>query len=89
MTTLHFNVRGRVQGVGFRWWVRSRALELSITGHVRNREDGSVEVLATGSDDALDVLRRSLHIGPSAAAVEDVEEAVASPDSSPGFEIVE
>ncbi|WP_338741344.1 acylphosphatase [Actinomadura luteofluorescens] len=41
-------VRGRVQGVGFRWWVRSRALELGLTGSATNLGDGRVEVVAEG-----------------------------------------
>lgn len=47
-------VRGRVQGVGFRWWVRARALELGLVGYARNLSDGRVEVLAQGRRDALD-----------------------------------
>ena len=42
-------VRGQVQGVGFRWWTRARALELGLTGHARNSRDGRVEVVAQGS----------------------------------------
>ncbi|MFC7491761.1 MULTISPECIES: acylphosphatase [unclassified Knoellia] len=42
------NVRGAVQGVGFRWWTRARALELGIVGHARNTADGRVEVVAQG-----------------------------------------
>ncbi|NLW98754.1 MAG: acylphosphatase, partial [Actinomycetales bacterium] len=41
-------VRGRVQGVGFRWWTRARALELGLVGHARNMADGRVEVVAQG-----------------------------------------
>ena len=41
-------VRGRVQGVGFRWWVRARALQLGLAGHARNTSDGRVEVVAEG-----------------------------------------
>ena len=41
-------VRGRVQGVGFRWWTRARALELGLVGHARNTDDGRVEVVAEG-----------------------------------------
>lgn len=54
-------VRGRVQGVGFRWWTRARALELGLTGWARNTEDGRVEVVAEGPEEAcvklLDLLR--------------------------------
>ena len=46
-------VHGRVQGVGFRWWTRSRALELGLTGYAANRPDGRVLVVAQGPRDAL------------------------------------
>jgi acylphosphatase len=46
-------VRGRVQGVGFRWWTRARALELGLVGHARNMPDGRVEVLAQGEASAV------------------------------------
>ena len=49
-------VSGHVQGVGFRWWTRSRALELGLVGHARNLEDGRVEVVAQGPTQALDAL---------------------------------
>lgn len=49
-------VRGRVQGVGFRWWARARALELGLVGHARNLPDGRVEVNAQGSDEAVHAL---------------------------------
>jgi acylphosphatase len=48
-TRLNAFVRGRVQGVGFRWWVRARALELGLVGHAANLDDGRVEVVAEGS----------------------------------------
>ena len=44
---------GRVQGVGFRWWTRARALELGLAGHARNTDDGRVEVVAEGSPQAV------------------------------------
>lgn len=54
-------VHGAVQGVGFRWWVRSRALELGLTGHAKNLKDGRVEVVAEGPaatcSNLLDTLR--------------------------------
>lgn len=45
-------VRGRVQGVGFRWWTRARALELGLAGWARNTPDGRVEVVAEGEEEA-------------------------------------
>ena len=58
-------VRGRVQGVGFRWWTRARALELGLTGHARNTADGRVEVVAEGTDDALRRLVSLIEEDPS------------------------
>jgi len=49
-------VRGRVQNVGFRWWARSRALELGLVGHARNLRDGRVEINAQGPPDAVRAL---------------------------------
>lgn len=46
-------VRGSVQGVGFRWWTRSRALELGLAGFARNTADGRVEVVAEGPEPRL------------------------------------
>jgi acylphosphatase len=74
-----FLVRGRVQGVGFRWFVEREAHILGIAGWVRNNADGSVEVLAIGSHDQLLGLRSRLREGPRAARVDDVEEAEAKP----------
>jgi len=74
-----FLVRGRVQGVGFRWFVEREAHTLGIAGWVRNNADGSVEVLAIGSRDQLSSLRFRLREGPRAARVDDVEEFEAQP----------
>ncbi len=53
-------MRGRVQGVGMRWWVRSRALELGLVGTASNLDDGRVEVVAEGSREACDALLAAL-----------------------------
>ena len=74
-----FVVRGRVQGVGFRWFVEREAHMLGIAGTVRNNHDGSVEVLAMGSREQLMGLRSRLQEGPRAARVDDVEEFEARP----------
>ena len=66
-------VRGRVQGVGFRRYVRGWARKLDLAGWVRNEADGSVRLVAEGDPDALDRLVRLLHGGPPTAAVESVD----------------
>jgi len=71
-------VRGRVQGVGFRWFVEREAHILSIAGWVRNKPDGRVEVLAQGTREQLDALSLRLREGPRAARVDDVEESEAN-----------
>src|SRR5262249_59834322 len=74
-----FLVRGRVQGVGFRWFVEREAHILKIAGWVRNNSDSTVEVLAQGSRDQLSGLRSRLQEGPRAARVDDVQESEAEP----------
>jgi acylphosphatase len=74
-----FVVRGRVQGVGFRWFVEREAHTLGIAGWVRNNSDGTVEVLAMGTRDQLSGLRSRLREGPRASRVDDVAEAEAKP----------
>src|SRR3954471_18694235 len=73
-----FVVRGRVQGVGFRWFVEREAHMLGIAGWVRNNHDGSVEVLAQGTRDQLAGLHSRLREGPRAARVDAVEVSDAS-----------
>jgi acylphosphatase len=65
-------VRGRVQGVGFRWWTRSRALELGLAGSAANLDDGRVEVVAEGSREACERLLAHLAGGRSPGHVEGV-----------------
>jgi acylphosphatase len=76
-----FVVRGRVQGVGFRWFVEREAHILGIAGWVRNNHDGSVEVLAQGTRDQLSGLHSRLREGPRAARVDHVEVSEAQPVS--------
>ena len=66
-------VRGYVQGVGFRYFVRRRATELGVVGWTANERDGTVRVVAEGSQRALDELTRHLNAGPPGARVERVE----------------
>jgi acylphosphatase len=74
-----FLVRGRVQGVGYRWFVEREAHLLGLAGWVRNNADSSVEVLAMGTGDQLSGLRSRLQQGPRAARVDHVEESDAKP----------
>ena len=72
LETRRYLVSGRVQGVGFRWFVEREAAVLGIGGWVRNREDGRVEVMATGTREQLSVLHGRLREGPRAARVDEV-----------------
>jgi acylphosphatase len=83
-----FEVSGRVQGVGFRAFVRQHAISLGLTGYAKNLADGRVEVLATGSAAAVDTLRGHLHVGPRWSDVRQVEEREAAPTARSGFEIL-
>jgi len=67
-------VRGRVQGVGFRWFVWREADRLGLGGFARNLRDGAVEVVSQGPDEALDRFAQALRRGPSGARVDALEQ---------------
>ena len=67
-------VKGRVQGVGFRWWTRARALELGLVGSATNLDDGRVEVVAEGPEPALRALLELLRGGQTPGRVDVVAE---------------
>ncbi len=71
---VHFLIRGRVQGVGFRWFVHREAAELGLRGWVRNTDGGDVEVVAAGDEGALEELRVELRRGSRGSRVDDVTE---------------
>ena len=73
-TRLDATVRGRVQGVGFRYFVLREAMDLDLEGWVANTRDGSVRCVAEGPRDRLDVLLELLRAGPPAAIVDHVSE---------------
>ena len=77
--TRRYLVRGRVQGVGFRFFVEREARLLGVAGWVRNNPDGAVEVLATGTQAQQASLLAKLHQGPRASRVDDVNETAAEP----------
>ena len=76
---VRLRVSGRVQGVGFRWFVRSTARRLGLSGWVRNADDGTVELAARGSERALADLKAAVRHGPDGAQVDGVAE-LAAPD---------
>lgn len=81
-------VSGRVQGVGFRWFVLRAAREMSLDGTVRNLPDGKVEVVARGLGGDLQELAAALKRGPIAARVTSVTEAPGFlADGSQGFRV--
>ncbi len=79
MEARRYIVSGRVQGVGFRWFVDHEARSLGLAGWVRNNIDGKVEVLAMGTAFQLAALEKKLRQGPRAARVDDVRELPAEP----------
>lgn len=78
-------VRGRVQGVGYRWSMRREALSLGLAGWVRNRADGSVEAVVQGSAQAVEAITRWARSGPPEAGVTALE-AEAAEGRFEGFE---
>lgn len=82
-------VRGRVQGVGFRWWTRARALELGLVGHARNTDDRRVEVVAQGRRRDVAALVRLLQEWPSTAQRPGRVESVSQTQFSPPREGVQ
>ena len=80
-------VRGRVQGVGFRWFVEKHANAIGLTGYTCNLDDGRVEVYAVGTKTQLDQLSGYLWKGPAMAEVRGVDEQEAAVEKVSGFRI--
>lgn len=78
MKRMKITVTGRVQGVSYRAWTKSQAVELQVKGWVRNLPDGSVEALVEGSPADLSELISRMKVGPALASVRDVQ---VEPDS--------
>ena len=71
---LHFLVKGRVQGVGFRWFVQREAAEIGLRGWVRNTTDGHVEIVAAGTEEDLNELKAAVRKGSRGSRVDAVVE---------------
>ena len=76
----HVTVRGRVQGVGYRYFVEHEARARGLEGWVRNRRDGSVEALFSGSVEAVAAMIVACQRGPPSARVEALRDEAANPD---------
>jgi acylphosphatase len=85
MSSKRLLISGRVQGVGYRAWMVEQATALGVDGWVRNRADGSVEALISGTTDAVEELARACRRGPRFAQVDSVVEEIGAPPDAPGF----
>ena len=85
MRTVRLRITGRVQGVGYRAWAVRAAAALGLRGWIRNRVDGTVELLATGAEDAVAAMIDATRHGPAGARVGEVDVVEEQDDSSVGF----
>ena len=84
--TVRLAIQGRVQGVSYRWWMVGEATQRGLNGWVRNRRDGSVEVLVSGPIATVDELIEACRQGPPAARVTDIEIVAEEGAVTGGFE---
>ena len=85
--TVRLRIEGRVQGVGYRVFVERNAIALGLDGWVRNRRDGGVEAVVSGSIDAVDELIARCRAGPPASRVDRVEVLAEDEGLAPGFTV--
>ena len=71
--TVKATIRGRVQGVGYRDWAERQAIEIGLRGYVRNRRDGSVELVLSGADQQVESMLNLCKQGPRSAIVKEIE----------------
>jgi acylphosphatase len=84
-TAARLIIEGRVQGVGYRWWAVGQARRLGLDGWVRNRIDGSVELVAIGEEAVIAKLEKSCRFGPPPADVSTISRTEAEDDGTQGF----
>jgi acylphosphatase len=85
MRAVRLHIAGKVQGVGYRAWAMRIAADLGLRGWVRNLANGTVELLATGDDDAVAAMIEACRHGPSGARVDSIDKFEAEDDGSLGF----
>ena len=86
LTVVRVRVAGRVQGVGYRYWVVEQAAQLHLDGWVRNRRDGSVEAVFSGTQEAVANVVRRCRRGPVLARVDRVADTLETNPVAPGFQ---
>ena len=84
MNSLRLIISGRVQGVGFRWFVHKEARKRGVTGYAKNLHDDTVEVAAFGEKEALEELLIHCRQGPRSARVNEVHVEWSGADAAPG-----
>ena len=87
MVTFRYRVLGRVQGVGYRYFVMREAESLGVTGYARNLADGAVEVVAEAEEAVLEAFEARLREGPAFASVNDLDRSAIAPRGDRGFHI--
>lgn len=87
MSGCRIRVYGRVQGVFFRNWTMDKARSLGVRGWVRNRRDGSVELVAFGEEESVEGLIAACRTGPPAAKVERIEVEIVEGDGPAAFQV--
>ena len=87
LTARRFLIRGRVQGVGYRYFAQKAAAQWNVSGYARNLEDGSVEVYAIGTAGQLSELAGTLRTGPPFSDVRSVDAQEAALENHKGFRI--
>lgn len=87
MATFRYRITGRVQGVGYRYFALIEAQALGVAGYAKNLPDGSVEVVAEGSEEAVQAFEGRLREGPAFCRVEIVDRAPLATRGDQGFHI--
>ena len=86
---MHVIISGRVQGVWYRAWTQKAALELRLSGWVRNRLDGTVEAVFSGAPEQVEAMIAKCRRGPPLAKVKDIRRTDTDPPGESGFELLE
>jgi acylphosphatase len=87
LTARRYIIKGRVQGVGYRYFARNAAEKLGVTGYARNLDDGTVEVIAVGPESAIEDFLGALQRGPRLSEVRGVDHQPAPVEHHGSFEI--